>query len=107
MFCFATLANDTLGTMYTDITGAFPIWLFKNMQYIFVAYIYNLNAIIVQPIPSCTNSLFITAISKMFPILRACNYQPALNMIGIECSKAIEKHIQANNLSRPKKVLAK
>jgi hypothetical protein len=24
-FCFATLANATMGTMYTDITGAFPV----------------------------------------------------------------------------------
>jgi hypothetical protein len=30
MFFFATLANATLGTRYTDITGAFPIWSFKS-----------------------------------------------------------------------------
>jgi hypothetical protein len=64
MFCFAALAEATLGTMYTNINGAFPIWSFKNMQYIFVTYIYNLNAIIMQPMPSCTDSLFITAFSK-------------------------------------------
>jgi hypothetical protein len=51
-FCFATLADATLGTMYTNITGAFPVQSFKNMQYIFVAYIYDFNAIIVQPMPS-------------------------------------------------------
>jgi hypothetical protein len=45
-FWFATLANAML-MMYTDITGAFPIQSFKNMQYIFIAYIYDLNAIIV------------------------------------------------------------
>jgi hypothetical protein len=32
MFCFAALADAMLGTMYTNITGAFPIWSFKNMQ---------------------------------------------------------------------------
>ena len=47
MFCFAALAAANTGTMYTDLTGAFPIRSFKNMQYIFVAYIYDLNAIIV------------------------------------------------------------
>jgi hypothetical protein len=35
--------------MYTDLTGAFPVRSFKNMIYIFVAYIYDLNAIIVRP----------------------------------------------------------
>jgi hypothetical protein len=31
MFCFAALANATTGTMYTDLTGAFPVSSFKNM----------------------------------------------------------------------------
>jgi hypothetical protein len=62
MFCFAALPNAMLGTMYTNITGAFPLWSFKNMQYIFVEYIYDLNAIIMQPMPSCTNSLFIASL---------------------------------------------
>jgi hypothetical protein len=98
MFCFATLANATLGATYTDITGAFPIWSFKNMQYIFVAYIYNLNAIIVQPMPSRTNSSFIAAFYKVFAILHACNYQPALNVIDNKCSKTVEKHIRTNKM---------
>jgi hypothetical protein len=39
MFCFAALADATTGTMYTDFTGAFPVRSFKNMIYIFIAYI--------------------------------------------------------------------
>jgi hypothetical protein len=93
MFCFAALTNAMLGTMYSNITGAFLVRSFKNMQYIFVPYIYNLNAIIVQPMPYCTNALFIAAFSKVSAILRARNYQPALNVMDNECSKAVEKHI--------------
>jgi hypothetical protein len=37
VFCFAALANNISGTMYTDITGAFPVRSFKGMQYIFIA----------------------------------------------------------------------
>jgi hypothetical protein len=81
MFYFAALADAMLGMMYTNINGAFPIRSFKIMKYIFVAYIYDLNAIIVQPMPSCTNSLFIAAFSKVFAILCACNCQPALNVM--------------------------
>jgi hypothetical protein len=33
IICFASLTNAMLGTMYTDINGAFPVWSFKNMQY--------------------------------------------------------------------------
>jgi hypothetical protein len=55
MICFAVLANALKGTMYTNITGAFLACSFKSMQYVFVAYIYNLNAIIVWAMQSCTD----------------------------------------------------
>jgi hypothetical protein len=32
VFCFAALANAITGTMYTNITGAFPVCSFKSMQ---------------------------------------------------------------------------
>jgi hypothetical protein len=56
VFCFATLANTITGTLYTDITGTFPVRSFKSMQYIFIAYVYDLNAIIVHAMPSCTDA---------------------------------------------------
>ncbi len=55
VLCFAALANTITGTMYTNITGAFPVRSFKSMQYIFVAYVYDLNAIIVHAMPSRTD----------------------------------------------------
>jgi hypothetical protein len=51
VFCFAALANTITGTKYTDITGAFPVCSFKSMQYIFVANVYDLNAIMFVPCP--------------------------------------------------------
>jgi hypothetical protein len=98
MFCFATLADAATGTMYTDLTGAFPVRSFKNMIYIFVAYIYDLNSIIVHPMASHTDASFIAAFTKVFAILHAQNYQPALNVMDNECSKAVEKHIHANRM---------
>jgi hypothetical protein len=99
MFCFAALVDATSGTMYTDLTGAFPVRSFKNMQYIFVAYIYNLNAIIICPMASHTDASFIAAFTKVFAILRVWDYQPALNVMDNECSKAVEKHIRANKMT--------
>jgi hypothetical protein len=99
MICFATLANTNTGTMYTDLTGAFPVRSFKNMQYIFVAYIYDLNAIIVQPMPSRANAAMIAAFTKVFTVLLGRDYQPALNVMDNECSKTMEKHIHANRMN--------
>ena len=52
VFCFAALADANAGTMYSDLTGAFPVRSFKNMQYVFVVYVYDLNAIIVHAMPT-------------------------------------------------------
>jgi hypothetical protein len=93
MCCFAALADATTDTIYTDLTGAFPVRSFKNMQYIFVVYIYDRNAIIVRPVPSQTGASFIATFTKVFHILQARDYQPALKVMDNECSKAVEKHI--------------
>ncbi len=97
MFC--RLADATTGTMYTDLTGAFPGRSFKNMIYIFVAYIYDLNAIIVCPMASRTDASFIAAFTKVFAILHARDYQPALNVMDNKCPKAVEKHIRTNRMT--------
>jgi hypothetical protein len=99
MFCFAALADAMTGTRHTDLTGAFSGRSFKNMIYIFVAYIYYLNAIIVCPMASCTDTSFIAAFTKVFAILHAWDYQPALNVMDNECSKAVEKHICTNRMA--------
>jgi hypothetical protein len=69
------------------------------MQYIFVAYIFDLNAIIVQPMPSRANTAMIAAFAEVFAVLWAQDYQPALNVMDNECSKTKEKHIRANRMS--------
>jgi hypothetical protein len=95
MFCFAALADAITGTMYTNITGAFVVCSFKSMQYVFVAYIYNLNAIIVWAMPSHTNMSMVQAFTKVISILKSGGYHSALNIMDNECSVAVEKYIQS------------
>jgi hypothetical protein len=97
-FCFAALADAMTSIMYMDLTGAFPVRSFKNMIYIFIAYIYELYAIIVRPMALRTDATIIAAFTKVFAILRARNYQPALNLMDNECTKAVEKLIPANRM---------
>ena len=94
VFCFAALANTITGTMYTDITGAFPVHSFKNMQYIFVAYVYDLNAIIVRAMPSRTDASMVTAFKEVITALKSRGYHPTLNVMDNECSAAVEKYIK-------------
>jgi hypothetical protein len=99
VFCFATLVNAITGTIYTDITGAFPVRLFKSMQYIFVAYVYDLNAIIVCAMLYCTDASMVTAFTEVITILKAGGYQPALNVMDNECSAFVKKYIKSENIN--------
>ncbi len=48
--------------------------------------------------PSFTNASLIAAFSKVFTILSARDYRPALNVMDNECSKMVEKNIRANKM---------
>jgi hypothetical protein len=50
------------------------------MQYIFVVYIYDLNAILVCAMPSKNDAAMITTFTKILAILAACRYKPNLNV---------------------------
>jgi hypothetical protein len=93
MFCFAAL-----GTMYTDLTGAFSVRSFKNMQYVFIAYIYNLNAILVHAMPSKNKAAMIAAFSDIFSTLAVHSYAPTLNVMDNN-SKVVKAHIKANKMN--------
>jgi hypothetical protein len=98
MFCFAALANMHTGTMYTNGTDAFPMQSFRNMQYMFVAYIYDLNAILVRAIPFRTDGTMIATFKDILANLNTRGYAPTLNVMDNKCSKAVEAHIRSNNM---------
>ncbi len=99
MFCFAALVDLHTGTINTDLTGAFPVRSFKNMQYVFVAYIYILNAMLVCAMPSKNNAAMIAAFSDIFSTLAVHGYAPTLNVMDNECSKAVKAPFKANKMN--------
>jgi hypothetical protein len=99
VFCFAALANTITGTMHTNITGAFPVRSFKSMKYNFVAYVYDLNAIIVRAMPFCTDASMVTAFTEVITTLKTGGYHPALNVMDNECSATVEKYIRSEQIN--------
>jgi len=98
MFCFAALADMHTGTMYTNGTGAFPVQSFRNMQYVFAAYCYDLNAILVCAMPSKNDGAMIAAFKDILVTLNTRGYAPTLNVMDNECSKTAEAHIRSHNM---------
>jgi hypothetical protein len=84
--------------MYTNITGAFPVRSFKSMQYIFVAYVCDLSAIIVRAMPSRTDASMVTPFTKLIATLKSSGYMPSLNMMDNECSAAVKKYIRSEKI---------
>ncbi len=99
VFCFAALANANTRTLYTDLTGSFPVRLFKNMQYIFVAHVYDLNAIIVRAMPTRTNAAMITAFKEVIEVLQTRGYHPELNVMDNKCSTMVERYIWSEEIN--------
>jgi hypothetical protein len=92
------MADMHAGTMYTNGTGAFPVQSFRNMQYVFVAYIYDLNAILVRVMPAKNDGAMIAAFTDILATLNDRGYAPALNVMDNECSKAVEAHIRSKKM---------
>jgi hypothetical protein len=68
------------------------------MHYIFVVYIYNLNARLVCAMPSKNNAAMITAFTKILATLTARGYKPTLNVTDNKCSKRVEAYIKSNKM---------
>ena len=98
VFCFAVLTDTTAGTMYTDLTGNFPVRSLRNMTCIFVAYVYDINAIIVRAMPSHTDAAMIDAFTSILDELTTRGHTIHLNIMDNECSKAVAKHLRANKV---------
>ena len=52
MFCFSLTTNYVNNVIYSELPGHFPIESFAGMNYLFVAYIYKCNYIIVRTMKS-------------------------------------------------------
>ena len=101
IFSVAALADTIKGTMYTDLTGKFPVRPYKNNQYVFVAYFYSLNAIIVRPMPNHTDALMVATFKDIIEELKSCGHQLQLNGMDNECFKVVQQYITSEKNDIP------
>ena len=97
MSCYAVLADSIDGTMYSDLTGRFPVQSFSGNQYIFVAYIYKINAILLRPMKNRSDESMVAVFKDIYEYLQLRNLAPKLHVLDNECSKAIKKYIISQN----------
>ena len=76
----------------------FPVRSYKNNQYVFVAYFYSLNAIIVWPMPNRTDASMVATFKDIIEEPKSCGHQPQLNVMDNECSKAVQQYITSEKI---------
>ena len=89
LVCYAALVYAKSGVIYTDLPGRIPVASIRNMQYIFVCYAYELNAILVRPMKNRENESMVAAYKDIYEYLTSKNFKPKLNVTDNECSKAV------------------
>ena len=66
VFCFAALMDANNNTIYSNLAGRFPVWSSVGHQYIFIAYVYTINAILMKPMKGMNDGNMIAAFKEIY-----------------------------------------
>ena len=91
-FC-AVIGYAHENTIYSDLTGRFPIQSYKGMNYIFVAYVYKLNSILLRSMKSREDASTMEAFTSIYTELEAAGHKPKLHVLDNECSRAVQNFL--------------
>ena len=69
MFCFPALADQNENTIYSNLAGRFPAQSYSGMNYIFIAYVYTINAILIRPMKSRSDTCMVAAFRDVYTYL--------------------------------------
>ena len=83
--------------IYRDQTGRFPITSSRGYKYIMVAYEYNSNNILAEPIKSRTSLHIKNAYQTMSKLLCSRGLTPRTHVLDNECSKVQKEYMEEEN----------
>ena len=64
------------GTVYTDLTGAFPVTFARGNKYLFIAYSFDANGILFECMKSKHNSKMLRVFDKVYTKLTKRGIKP-------------------------------
>ena len=68
------------------------------MYYIFVTYVYKINAILVRPMATRYDATMIDTFKDIYEYLKVRNLAPKLHILDNECSKLVQKYVKYENV---------
>ena len=99
MFCFVITRDEHNNTIYSNLTGRFPIESYTGMNYILVVYVYKLNAPLMVAIKSRKDEDMVAAFTSVYQELKTYGHKPALHVLNNECSKAVKQYVTSEKLT--------
>ena len=100
IFCCTVIRDTHKDTIYSDLTGRFPIQSYEGMDYIFVAYVYKLNAILLRSMKSREDASMVEAFTSVYTKLETAGHTPKLHVLDNECSRAVQKFLIRKGTAR-------
>ena len=82
---------ELTGKNYTDQTGRFPVTSSKGSKYVMVAYNYDCNAILAEPIQSRSEASLVRAHQKIHAHLSERGLKPKLIILDNECPSGLKQ----------------
>jgi hypothetical protein len=93
--CFASIM-ETIGQIYSDQTGRFPLPSSNGNKYLLIVYDHDSNAILAEPLRTRTSASIVHAYETIHTRLSNASFRPSLQRLDNECSE------QFKNLLRKK-----
>ena len=66
MFWYDVIGDTHKDTIYSDLTGRYPVQSYEGMNHIFVAYVYKLNAILLRSMKSREDASMVKAFTSVY-----------------------------------------
>ena len=81
---------DKTGTVYTDLTGRFPINSMEGMTAVFIMYDWTTNTILAKPIKDAKAETIVEAFKTNIEYMTKRGFKPIFNIIDNVATNAIK-----------------
>ncbi len=92
VFVFAAFADKQNGTLYSNLTSAFPFMSLEGNVCFLVVYHYKTNAIMAVPIANFTNDAILKAFHQQFELLESKGHKIQLNVMDNQACTVVKKN---------------
>ena len=89
--------NECSSKIFTDQTGRFPITSSRGYKYIMIAYDYDSNTILAEPIKPRKRLQIKDAYQKMRKLLCSRELTPRTHVLDNECSKVLKEYMEGDD----------